>query len=212
MRRRNASSTSSDGLMLVANTTSTWNGTSNFWPLWSVRKSMRFSSGTIHRFNSSRGEQAAGRSRRSPAGHHWPSAGSAPVEPGGRRVGRSSDRSVSSPPTITFGRRQRTQRRSSRVPVVHPSRTRRQRLVVDRVEQLDDVSVDVNRMRDGDRRHRAGGEALGNHSLAVSRRPVHEHRLPRRHRRSNLIDDTVAQDQVGDGVAHPRRRDPLCAI
>ncbi len=58
MRRRNASSTSSAGLMLVANTTSTMNGSSNFWPVLSVRKSTRLSSGTIQRFSRSRGRAA----------------------------------------------------------------------------------------------------------------------------------------------------------
>ena len=46
------------GLMFVANTIIVMNGTSNFWPVCSVRKSTRLSSGTIQRFSRSRGEQA----------------------------------------------------------------------------------------------------------------------------------------------------------
>ena len=42
--------------MFVANTISVMNGSSNFCPLCSVRKSTRLSSGTIQRFSSSRGE------------------------------------------------------------------------------------------------------------------------------------------------------------
>ena len=63
------------GLMLVAKTTSTTNGTSNFCPVCSVRKSTRLSSGTIQRFSRSRAASTAGgRSRRSPARRRWPSA------------------------------------------------------------------------------------------------------------------------------------------
>ena len=51
----NASSTSCDGSRLVEMISRQSNGTGNLPPVWSVRKSIRFSSGTIHRFSRSLG-------------------------------------------------------------------------------------------------------------------------------------------------------------
>ncbi len=55
MRRRNASSTRSFGSRFVLKMMSCSNGTWNFLPLDTVRKSCRSSSGRIHRFSSSFG-------------------------------------------------------------------------------------------------------------------------------------------------------------
>ena len=58
MRRRKASSTRSFGSRFVEKTMSWSNGISIFLPVCSVRKSTRFSSGTIQRFRRSFGEHA----------------------------------------------------------------------------------------------------------------------------------------------------------
>ena len=73
---------------------------------------------------------------------------------------------------------------------------RRQRLVVDRVEHLDDVAVDVERVRNPHLAVEQVADRLRDDRLAVAGRPVDEERVPGVHGRTELIEHPLAQDEV----------------
>ena len=112
--------------------------------------------------------------------------------------------SVSSPPTITTGRRMRTQRRSrAAVPVMTLDRLGLgfERLVVDRVVHRDQVAVDLDRVRHVHVAADGSSEALRDHRLAVARRAVEEQRLAGVDRGPELLEDVVADDEVREAAA-----------
>src|SRR2546425_185031 len=78
-----------------------------------------------------------------------------------------------------------------------------ERLVVERIEHRDDVAVDVDRMGNVHVAADGAAHAFTNDRLAVSRRPVQEHRFAGVHRRAKLLEHAVADDEMREAVAEP---------
>ena len=105
--------------------------------------------------------------------------------------------SVSSPPTMTTGRRMRTQRRSRGAAAItlDDLASVLERLVSDRVVHRDDLAVDVDRVRHVHVAAERPAHAFGDHRLAVAGRAVEEHRLAGVDRRAELLEHLVADDE-----------------
>ena len=85
-------------------------------------------------------------------------------------------------------------------------------LVIDGIEQPDDVAFDLDRVRDGDVAVEQVVDGLRDDGLAVAGRAVDEHRVAGIDRRSELVEDLVADDEMRERSSHalargaPRRR------
>ncbi len=205
MRRRNASSTRSLGSRLVEKIINCSNGTCIFLPVDSVRKSCRFSSGTIQRLSSSAGSircRPKSSINRQPQLLFSCSGASLTLARGSWRISRLSI--VNSPPTTTVGRRILTQRRSKLAVRTMLSFPAFDHLVVGRVEQLDDLAVLDHRLRDPDVLAEAHRDALGQGRFAVARRAVQEQARARVDGRPQALEQVGIDRDVGEGLGQLR--------
>ena len=85
------------------------------------------------------------------------------------------------------------------------------RLMIHRVENANDAPFDVDGLGHRDFAFEQVADGLGDHGLPVSRRSVTEHRVPGSHSRPDLIEDAVAQDQMGERGAHARPAHLQCS-
>ena len=125
---------------------------------------------------------------------------------------------------MTIGLRQRTHRASRRASTIRPESIRivAERLMVHRVEELDDLTLDLHRVGNGDLAVLQVPDRLGDDRLAVSGRAVHEHRVSGGDRRPELVEhlltDHEMRERVADACARNRARDgatvrlEVCAI
>src|SRR5688500_8227652 len=69
-------------------------------------------------------------------------------------------------------------------------------LMIHRIVELDDLTLDLQCMRNRNFAVLEMTDGLRDHSLAVARRAVDEHRMPCRDRRTDLIENLLTDDQV----------------
>ena len=75
------------------------------------------------------------------------------------------------------------------------------RLMVDRVEELDDLTLDFHRVGNRNLAVLQVPDGLGDYCLAVSGRSVHEHRVSGCDRRPELIEHLLTDDEMRERVA-----------
>src|SRR5690242_16762235 len=80
------------------------------------------------------------------------------------------------------------------------------RLMIDRIEQTNDGTFDVDGVRNANITMHQASDRLRDHRLSVARRAVHEHRMTGVDGRAHLVQHALADHEVRERVANTLAR------